>query len=118
MPKRYSTPSASNALRTAIAPVIFSLAMSSLPPLRARRLELRDRVVLRYQEPQLVDAVHEAVAGERVDLELRLGAVGERYRLRSQIDGHLRARRADELRDRGGLEDDGQQPVLERVVPE
>src|SRR6266540_5280995 len=90
MPKRYSTPSASNALRTAIAPVIFSLAMvllvkrsrlgfqdlessggerrTSAPPLGRRRgpplyprLELRDRLLLRQEEPELVHAVHEAV---------------------------------------------------------
>src|SRR6266511_3441554 len=100
MPKRYSTPSASNALRTAIAPVIFSLAMillvkrsrlgfqdlessggerrTSAPPLGRRRgpplyprLELRDRLLLRQEEPELVHAVHEAVPREPVDRERR-----------------------------------------------
>src|SRR6266545_3093056 len=76
MPKRYSTPSASNALRTAIAPVIFSLAMcpSALSP----RLVRRDRLLLRQEEAQLVDAVHEAVLREAVERERRRGPVRQR----------------------------------------
>src|SRR5512133_65595 len=150
MPKRYSTPSASNALRTAIAPLIFSFAMcssltscsgclSSLAadrrtadrprrapggarrrrgPLLYLRLELRDGLLLREEEAELVDAVHEAVAGEALDLEGRLRAVGERDGLLAEVDRHLLARRGEQLRHRRGLEHDREEAVLEGVVPE
>src|SRR5689334_4625438 len=116
MPKRYSTPSASNALRTTIAPVIFSLAMA--PPLTPRLLELRDLLVLRQEEAELVDAVHEAVLREAVDRERRGAPVRQRDRLRAEVDAYARAGRGEELRHRGGLEHDRDEAVLEGVVAE
>src|SRR6266545_2470113 len=116
MPKRYSTPSASNALRTAIAPVIFSLAMC--PSALSLRLVRRDRLLLRQQEAQLVDAVHEAVLREAVERERCDGPVRQRDRLRPEIDLHLRAGGRHELRDRRRLQHDRYEPVLERVVAE
>ena len=47
----------------------------------ARGFEPADGVVLRQQEAQLVDAVQQAVAGERIDRELRPRAVGQGQRL-------------------------------------
>jgi len=78
----------------------------------------RDGAFLLQQEVELVFAVEEAEARERIDGKGDLFAVWESQRLRFQIDGHLYSGLGEESSMRFLIHYHGQESVLERVAPE
>src|SRR6266581_638533 len=91
-------------------------------PRRGAPLVLCDRFLLAQEEGQLVEAVEQAVAGERFDREGRVRPVGEGDRAGLEVDGHggwcAAARRRDHLLVKPRLDGYRQQTVLQAVVPE
>ena len=96
-----------------------SPASTAMRAFMRRLLEALDVGALAEQEAQLVDAVQQAVARERLERKAHRHAVGQQQRAGLDVDGHLGARVLEQpLAGRGSSHDDGQQAVLERVAAE
>ena len=85
---------------------------------RLRALECGDLRLVLQQESKLVDAREQAVLRERLKHEREFATIGQRDRLRRDVDVELDAGMLEQIAVLVLAEDDGEQAVLERIAAE
>ena len=75
-------------------------------------LELGDRIGLLQQIAELIDSLHQTIAGKAVERELDFTAIGQPQQALIDVDRDVCARVAEQPRMRLGIDDDRHQSVF------